>query len=137
MGLHADEASCEHCRSYFPLLKSFILHIESSHKGTVTDGHVESYKCDLCTVEFDSAVDHGMHSLLHVCGKAPGKEAHLPSRATVDQGGTKESEVASKCDFSQSTSESTHRATRMYTRLLEQKSKNNAGRNAYLSVMGN
>eukprot|EP00795_Rhopilema_esculentum_P011240 gene11240-21429_t len=61
---NTDESNCENCKSYFPLLKSFILHLESCHKNKVS-----RYRCELCTVEFDSALTLAMHSLLHVAGK--------------------------------------------------------------------
>jgi len=136
--IEIDQANCEHCRSYFPLLKSFILHAENCHKGTVTDGQVESYKCDLCKLECDSAVALGMHSLLHVCGKPPSKETHvLPAvDVNVHEGVTEQSETTMKTKTAQSGSQNKHATTRMYTRLIQQFSKDSADKIAEEDVAG-
>ena len=122
-----DQANCEHCRSYFPLLKSFILHAENCHKGTVTDGQVEIYKCDLCKLECDSAVTLGMHSLLHVCGKAPRKEIHVLPAVSVREDVTEQNETTIKTKTAESGSQNKQATTRLYTRLIQQSSKDSTG----------
>lgn len=128
-GLDVDETSCDLCRSYFPLLKSFIFHIESCHKGTAAGGQAGCFKCNLCDVESDTAITLGMHALLHVCGKAPSKEMHMSSMQGLSQGNAQQSETATGSKQLQNSSGNRHISTRMYTRLLEQSVKNTTGDN--------
>ena len=120
-GVDVDETSCDLCKSYFPLLKSFIFHIESCHKG---NGQAGCFKCNLCDVESDNAITLGMHALLHVCGKTPGKDMHLLSIPSISQVSAEQNETAAS---DQNSPGNRHVSTRMYTRLLEQSVKNVTG----------
>ena len=59
---------CDNCKSYLPLLKSFILHLDSSHKSAKANG-INEFQCELCYITFNDSLELGKHYLLHACGR--------------------------------------------------------------------
>ena len=79
--------SCGNCKSYLPLLKSFILHLESSHKVAAADGSPEKYQCEVCQAEFESSIVLGKHSLVHASGTSTATAACNGAESMQKQGG--------------------------------------------------
>eukprot|EP00112_Aurelia_sp_Birch-Aquarium-sp1_P012859 Seg271.4 transcript_id=Seg271.4/GoldUCD/mRNA.D3Y31 product="Zinc finger protein 782" protein_id=Seg271.4/GoldUCD/D3Y31 len=70
---------CDNCKSYLPLLKSFILHLDSSHKSSKANG-INEFQCELCYVTFVDSLELGKHYLLHACGRDVANEMQNGTR---------------------------------------------------------
>ena len=110
---------------YFPMLKNFMMHIESSHEGKVSDDGVTYFGCESCKMGFDNPVTLAMHSLLHFCRKAPGKDTDILTPANVSQESGQHTGSDIQAENVPTSSECNQTAARAFTRIFEHISSNN------------